>query len=293
MTTDSIGWWITHPPEPIRGRMVSDRYLFNRFRLAAAERGEPYEGQNAVWPPELEETIRPLVLPHDEVRPDEMQQFIDGDVVVDPELKLHAVEDELRIVYAKDESTLRIAHRLLDDGMPDLFCVYVQGTDVASHYFWKYRWPEEWTQKFGETIPPQELRTLRRRDRRLLPPAGTAIWGSCSSGSTSRRRPSSCSPITASSRASGTSECAVRRARSPASTARRSLPAFCCWPGRASGPARPSRVRTSYDIAPTVLSLLGLPVASDMDGKVLEAALDEGARANGARQVASYETPSD
>lgn len=294
MSSDSIGWWITHPPEPINGRMISDRYLYNRFKLAAAERGETYEARGAVYPPELEAEIRPLVEPYDAVEPAEMQQFIHGELSLGDSLKLHAVEDELRVVYAKDESTWNIAEALLKQRVPDLFCLYVQGTDVTSHYFWKYRWPQEWQSKYGETIDERERKRYgdvidayyELQDRHLgrllesIDLASTTLILASDHGFVTGKRDQQM-------RGAASTISGVHATQMP--------PGFILLAGAGIRPGTLLGNAHVLDIAPTILTLLGLPVAQDMDGKVLTAALDDSviSGADDIRYVRSYETPGD
>jgi hypothetical protein len=43
LMSDIISWWVTYPAEPIRGRMVSDRYFLNNFEMTARDNDWLYE----------------------------------------------------------------------------------------------------------------------------------------------------------------------------------------------------------------------------------------------------------
>lgn len=283
MTSDVFGWWVTYPAEPIRGRMVSDRYLYSHIALKAeAETWLVYERDgDLVHPPELETRLRPLVLEARDVTTREMAEFVGGPVTPPGRLRLHAVEDELRVAYAKDTSLFRMAKMSLAERIPDLLAVYVQGADIAGHYFWKYRFPDEWAARFpGAPVVPDERRRYggtidayyRFLDRRIgeiwkLADEATAVLVCSDHGFHAGRRAA---------------------AQSVSGEHTDAPPGVILLSG--SGIRKGVRLEGAHvhDIAPTVLALLGLPVADDMDGRPLTDALDESAHE--VRRIQSYET---
>lgn len=291
MTCDVLGWWVSYPAEAINGRMVTDRYLYSRFALQADERGSTFKGAgDVVSPPAFEEKVRPLVRGVDTVTAAEMHQFIGGEVELGDRMTLHSVEDELRIVFAKDESLFQMARMMLTEGTPDLFCLYFQGTDIASHYFWKYRFPEEWEDKYGEVLTESELgrygevinEYYKLQDRHLgellecLDDKATVILCSDHGFVAGKRRPGG---LNAAETVSGIH-------------ARGAPPGVIVMAG--PGIRNDARISDAHilDIAPTILVLLGLPVGADLDGKVLTGALNDGVvnAGEGVRYVRSYET---
>ncbi|MHC4091349.1 MAG: alkaline phosphatase family protein [Planctomycetota bacterium] len=292
LTCDILGWWVTYPTETINGRMISDRYLYNRFALKAESDTQlVYDRtEEQVYPPEFESRIRPLVKRVDDVTAAEMQQFIRGQVALSQQMKLHAVEDELRVVYAKDESLVNMAKMMLAEGMPDLFTLYIQGTDVTSHYFWKHRFPDQWKARYpAEAVPAAEQRRYghtieeyyKLQDRHVgellefVDESVTVIV--CSDhGFVLGKRPAS---------VAGPAE-TVSAVHGPFAP-----PGLFIISG--SGVKKGVKLTDAHvhDIAPTVLTLLGLPVGADMDGKVLTQALDPQAFPSGleARYVRTYE----
>lgn len=278
MRSDVIAWWVTYPAEAIKGRMISDRYIYNRFELATAERGYLYEdeGRN-VYPEELKSLVEPLVVKVEDIRPEQMQRFIRGPVTIPKAITLHSIEDELRIVLAKDLSYVEMSRAMLDEEVPDLFTVYIQGTDIASHYFWKYLFPEEWAEKYPDA--PVSAADVERYGQaineyyiqadewigELLEYAdeNTTVVVLSDHGFETGRRTSKAEPA-AHETVSG-----VHSKTGP--------PGILVM----HGPDVREGVRVSgahiYDIVPTLLTVLGLPVADDMDGRVLRSYLKSSA----------------
>ena len=67
-----VGWWPSHPAEPIAGAMVS-----NHFHTAVGPPDQPWPiAPGAVHPPRLAETLAPLRVNPTELGPDEVLPFI-------------------------------------------------------------------------------------------------------------------------------------------------------------------------------------------------------------------------
>lgn len=152
-----IGWWTTWPAEEINGVVVSDRLLYNRFNLflGYARFGEELPAQT--HPEELFRVLAPETRPPAGLEREFFEWFASGremELVRD----LHDPWYELFLVYARDRAYTRIRERVEAEQRFDLLAWYLNSPDIASHYFWKYRYPEEW----GEPLPAEEL--TRRRD---------------------------------------------------------------------------------------------------------------------------------
>ena len=76
--------------------------------------------------------------------------FSDGRFT-DPARQFHA-----RWVYAKDKTFVDAGLDLLRRHEPDVFAVYLQGTDVVSHYYWGYQ------RDFGYSVSEQDHRMYGR-----------------------------------------------------------------------------------------------------------------------------------
>jgi predicted AlkP superfamily phosphohydrolase/phosphomutase len=290
-----LGWWVTYPVQQINGVMVSDRYLFNRFELESQERGHGYgDDQQNVHPAELEPELRELALSLEDVDAGHLERFLDGPIELKDRVTLHDPIDELRMVLAKDASYQKMAKHLLSQRDPDFFTVYFQGVDIASHYFWKYLFPEEWEERYPDSpIPdedierfhnviPEYYRLMDEYMADLLQQAGedTLVMVLSDHGFVTGRR----------KKGSG-------RARETVSGthAKSAPPGVLIVSGHGAAAGASLRQASVLDIVPTVLTAMGLPVARDMDGRVLLSALDESAfgHALPVDWVESYEKPED
>ena len=156
------GYWITYPAEPISGNMVSQ--VSSQAQYSEIWKGMLYEDvKDATYPPELIETVWPVVESF------QTPEFIENTVI--PEIfgdmaKLDPSDEVKKLVadsnwsFAGDYVYLEAAKYLLDHDPADLDIVYLGGTDVVAHRFWRYRDPERYTyhimdkylDQFGEAI---------------------------------------------------------------------------------------------------------------------------------------------
>ncbi|MDH5405569.1 MAG: alkaline phosphatase family protein [Candidatus Aminicenantes bacterium] len=124
-----VNWWATWPAEEVRGFVVSQRFA--------------YRIKETVYPPELggrlsllsEETVDGMfhhiapfqVDPHYRELPRSSSEYVDN-------YRLYF----LKSYFREDANACSIGLSLYEELQPDLFAIYVKGTDIASHYFWKY-----------------------------------------------------------------------------------------------------------------------------------------------------------
>ena len=246
-----VGWWPSHPAEPIRGAMVSDHFAPH----AHADPATPLP-PGAVHPPELAAELQDLRVHASELTGEMLQMFVPEAARVD-QSKDRSLYDLAGIV-AETMSVHAAATDLMERVEWDLAAVYYNSIDHFSHRFMrdhagkrKRGKPEE--QFFAEVVS----NAYRYHDAmlgRLLQLAGP--------------------------------ECAVVLLSDHGFHSDALLPEYI--PAEAAGPAVEHRhfgilcVRAPgvtsggqiygasvLDITPTVLHLFGLPAGSDMHGKVL------------------------
>lgn len=291
LTCAVVGWWVSWPAERINGVMVSDRFAFNRFALASSQLGaQDDRSSQLVYPPALETELAELITDPKTVPAETIEQFVDGGVTLNPDFQLHDPLDELRIVYAQDESHVEIAKRLLSRRSPDLFALYIQGTDIVCHYFMKYRFPKEWESQY-DPVPPTDIhrygrvidRYFQLQDRRLgellqLADRNTAVLVVSDHG------------FLLGKRIRNNVEYPTISGIHGPNLAPDGVIVLYGAGVREGVKLQEAHV---YDVAPTVLTLLGLPVARDMDGKVLTEALVDFAPGENAavNYIDSYEDP--
>lgn len=251
-----IGWWPSHPAEPINGVMVSDQ--FHRAGRPLEE-GWPLPA-HTVHPAELAGTMAGLRLHPDLIEPEMVTPFIPLAEEIDQEndQRLGAL---LRTL-AECTSVHSAATWLLDNQPWDFFAVYHDAIDHFCHSFMRYHPPRQsWiAERDFEIYHNVVTMAYQLHDKMmgdLLKKAGdgvTVILVSDHGFHPDHLRPSSIPDI-------------------PAGPAieHRDFGVFAM-----SGPdiRREGALHgpSLLDIAPTILTLYGLPVGEDMDGKVLSQA---------------------
>jgi Tfp pilus assembly protein PilF len=260
-----IAWWATWPAEPVRGVMVSDRVAYTLFDVKGPDR----EGKGLVYPASLWENLRRLVVPAASLTDGEITRLaevtpaeIAGARAASGAGGEDASRDRLvhlmRIVAAA-RTYHAIALDLLALGQPDLFSVYYQGIDEVSHRFEHCAHPSLPTcdpgdaARYAGTIDAyyayqdELLGDLLSR----IDPGSYVIVISDHGFRNGGDRPR---------------EDTADIAGKPAKWHRPYGIAIVSGPGIAPGPLDSV---TLLDIAPTVLRLAGLPLASDMTGHPL------------------------
>ena len=254
-----IGWWPSHPAEPINGVMVSDRY--HRAGSPLTE-GWPL-GTHTVHPPELAQTLAGLRMHPDQLLPQMIEPFIPlaKEIDQDRDRRLGVCMGTL----AECMSIHSAAMWLLDNQPWDFFAVYFDSIDHFCHGFMKYHPPRQsWIpERDFELYHNVVTRAYQFHDEMLgtmLDKAGpdtTVILLSDHGFHPDHLRPASIPDIPA----------------GPAIEHRDLGILVMHGPGirkgeRLHGPSL-------LDVAPTVLTIYGLPAGEDMDGKVLAQAFAE------------------
>lgn len=283
LSSDVVAWWATWPAEPVRGTMVTDRVAYQLF-----DYGETGEAAGKVHPAAAWDEVSERLVPAEEVPWEEVRRFVDVDraelerrwEALPAERRQEDPVNHLRKILATTRSYHSIALSLLEQ-QADLTMVYYEGTDTVGHLFARYLPPrlpgisEEDVRRYGGALPAfyeyaDELLG------ELLAAAGDDTL-----------------VMLVSDHGFFTGE--ARPAADPSDFAT-GAPQWHRLYGVvvADGPGVERREiagATIFDVAPTVLAALGLPVPEDMPGKVLEAALPPAARrARGeVGQLASYE----
>jgi predicted AlkP superfamily phosphohydrolase/phosphomutase/tetratricopeptide (TPR) repeat protein len=252
-----IGWWPSHPAEPINGVMVSDHY---HRASGPLDQGWPLLA-NAVHPPELARTLADLRMHPDLLTPEMVEPFIPLAKEIDQD------KDKRLSMFMRTLSECMSIHAAADwlldhpqDGHPwDLFAVYYDAIDHFCHGFMKYHPPRQsWIgERDFELYHNVVSLAYQFHDRMLgdlLEKAGedaTVILMSDHGFHPDHMRPASIPDIPA----------------GPAIEHRDFGILAVSGPGIKKdevlhGPS-------VLDVAPTILALFGLPVGEDMDGKAL------------------------
>jgi len=273
LPVDFVAWWATWPAEQIDGHLISDRVAYSTFNVAV-----PDMSRDLVTPQRYAATVarlkvEPGAIPLDEVgrflhiSPDELRRArASAASGARPDERQESINVMLRVL-ASTKTYERIAIDLLEERRRNprparLIAVYFQGIDEVNHRFAHCAPPREALcsepdfQRFHDAVGA----FYRYQDRVLgdllsRAPEATVFVMSDHGFASGTGRPKEIKPFI------------------------EGKPGLWHDLGGvfiASGPGiHPGEIPTVtlYDIAPTILHLLGLPTAEDMPGKVLEAAL--------------------
>jgi predicted AlkP superfamily phosphohydrolase/phosphomutase len=217
------------------------------------------------WPRALYDEILPLIRPAETVTFEEAARFID---LEEEELGLDIVEG-FRWAYAADETYLAVAEHLLARD-PDiaLWGLYFNGIDVVSHRYWKYLEPSRY-----RDVDPAEIPRFRSVIERYYVYTDGVLGRILE-----QRRPGDTFVIV-----SDHGFHAYGHKDGPAG--------ILVMAGEHVAAGASADDAELADITPTVLALLGLPVAEDMDGRILDELFTETWREKRpAARIATYDT---
>ncbi len=296
-----LGWWASWPAEPVAGFIVSDRFT--------RERWNEWLGRNkreqTAYPAALTQELQPLIVEPSDPPMDEIDKLVTLSPAERSELLAakkpvfgHGLS-VFKYAYCSQRSYEKMALRLVAQRQPDLTGLFLVANDPVSHCFWHFYEPDA----FAAGVDPEKAARLgqlvpnfyRHNDAFLgellgqLSPETVVFVVSDHGFEASRRLP------------------ALRAAPNlfEGPEARRAAMNGVIAVGQsgkhhiegiliaAGGPIRRGvRVKaTHYDIAPTVLALLGLPVPRDMPGRVLDEILDPAfLAAHPVGRIPSYES---
>ena len=256
MVSKVVGWYASHPAEPIRGAMVSNQIAFGRDEgpLAPLPRG-------AVHPAEMADPLAECRVHPSEIDASAILPFIpDAARIADSQSsRIPKLQDML----AQTASVHAMALRLIEQDDWDLAAVYYEGIDRFGHEFMEFHPPKMAHVSDADFEAYRHCMTgiYRFHDmllEALLDAAGqrTAVMLVSDHGywcDERRPDPSVAEP-------------------GPAEWHRPYGVFVAAGPGIRAGAS--VHGASLIDIAPTALALLGLPAAADMPGRVLVEVLD-------------------
>jgi hypothetical protein len=143
----TIGWWLTWPVEPVEGVMVAQVNISTPDKRGTSTRsgkGALFAGvERQVHPPELEPSLLAIAQQVSDELPSHLEaifhQTVDAALGPVPE-RLWAAS---LWAFRGDAIYRSVALELLGQRRPfQLFALYISGTDVVGHRFWRYMHPE-------------------------------------------------------------------------------------------------------------------------------------------------------
>ena len=134
-----VGWWPSHPAEPIDGVMVS-----NHFQQASADVDKPWPlPKGVVHPPELRQHLEKLRFHPGELLPEHILPFVPKAAEIDQEKDKRL--STLAKMLAECISVNATATALIQNEPWDFMGVYFDAIDHFSHMFMRYHPPrQEW-----------------------------------------------------------------------------------------------------------------------------------------------------
>jgi len=267
----TVGWWATWPAEPVNGWIISDRSCYHfLFDQPFADQPPPQEsesGEGLTYPPELWSSIRSRIRRPGDVGLEQVLRFADvSREMLEQPFSFNEDVGHLRWILATTQTYRTLSLELLDTYRPDLLMVYFEGVDSASHLFGHLFRTQglkgplaEQQQRYGETVEQM----YRLADEVL--------------GEILDRADEQTTVIIASDH--GFQLGALHDSPGLDLDIRRVSEDFHRPLGHLSmlghGVKAGARIHEAeqIDLAPTVLALLGLPIPSDLPGRVLDGAV--------------------
>lgn len=259
LRTHVVGWFASHPAEPINGVCVS-----NVFTVPVGGRDRPWPvPAGAVHPPRLEETLAALRIHPGEIVARQMLPFL-------PRLPEIDRKDErlvaLAVALAQCSTIQRVVAWILSNEPWDFVAAYYNAIDNVSHHFMPYHPPRraEVPEADFEHFKDVVAAVYRYHDYmlgqllHLAGPETTLLLLSDHGFASGDRRPAG--PV-------------QTHPDQPVEWHRPFGVLAMSGPGVKKGGAVTSA--SLLDIAPTVLTLLGSPIGDDLEGRpLLEALVD-------------------
>ena len=250
-TSGIVGWTTTWPAEKINGIFVSDRIIYYK---------EGLDKETIIYPAEEFENIKGLIREPESIKEHEIDKFVN-----DKERKFSEKYNLIKGAYAFDETSTDIGIYLIKKKF-DVTGIYVDGVDYMEHMFWKYKESEYFfnvdedeSNAFSGVIDNYYKYFDEKLGEILNEMDGNTVLIVFSDNGQDK----------------GEHE--------------RSYDGVIIFYGNEikEGNVNDAKV---YDIVPMILYFNGLPIAEDMDGRVLTEVIDEDyLRKNPVRYIRSYE----
>jgi predicted AlkP superfamily phosphohydrolase/phosphomutase len=280
------GWWASWPAEPVNGWMISDRMTRSRW----SEWTDGGRSDYLTFPADLAAELGPLVIDPAQPPMGEIEELVELDAAERAELL--AIRRPIyahwlsvfKFAFCSQRSYERMSLHMLAGGQPDLMGLFLIANDPVSHTFWHFYQPEEFgvvdaerAERLGELIPNMYVHNDRFLGEILSRvDANTVVMvvsdhGFKASGRRPKRRSAEDFDAWYEAEQEFAEETGSVAVGQSGSHAIDGIFIAAGGPIRAGVETR----ATLYDIAPTTLALLGLPVPEDMEGRVLTEIFDE------------------
>ena len=161
MSVGVINWWATFPAEEVNGYVYSDHALFNKMQVLTNYKERQGASIYDVYPPEMITEIVQFAYTPNDLTFEDLTRFVavESDGFWNEVQRLDTY-DYLDIAYEAsmfkysfpgDKTVIDAAEYLLrKKGQPDFWAIYIQGLDSMSHQYLKYHF---WMMHENKLIP--------------------------------------------------------------------------------------------------------------------------------------------
>ncbi len=259
-------WWATWPAEAVNGTMATDRIAYQLFKEIINDPADPAaEARGKTWPPELFDDLAPLIVRPAAIAEGELAAYVDMDALGRADQDDRDRLEDLATVLASTRTYEAIGLELLHRQPRGFHAIYNESTDTAAHLFMGFRPPrmpavdERRAAAFGNVVDAvyREADAMVGRVLETVDEDRTVIVVSDHGFKHADNRPATDSRVDHGPGADWHDRFGVL---------------ILSGPGiRAGAEVADASV---LDVTPTILALYGMPVGEDMDGRVLEEALE-------------------
>jgi len=284
-TCNVVGYWITWPAEEINGVVVSQISSKSQGELQKQKKGMLFrEIEGITHPAGFIEEIWPFVEKAN--TPDALYETVVKPVFGDVNAMEPAPSDEVRELitssywsFATDKAYFAAGRHLFEKSPADLNIIYFGGTDVVGHRFWRYMEPEAFSypvaqaeiDAFGDSIERYyKLADDMIGELMAIFPGGTRIIVMSDHGMhadyLNGKKPNGTKAAFSAHHLDGPPGMFI--AKGPGIRKGGGVEGFL-------EARKIEKIATIFDVAPTLLYLLDIPVGRDMRvGKVLKGILE-------------------
>ncbi|MCX6641072.1 MAG: alkaline phosphatase family protein [bacterium] len=265
-----VGWWGSFPPEPVNGVVISDHSSMEKTEMGKAKglysQSEAAEdaAKSSVYPPELSAELDTIAAQTQSLSLEELNYFIAADSAKLTYVNTLTgwdrtkIECILKMSYLTDKYFKLCTEHLLDKESFDLLTAYFFETDAIAHCYWQFR---DGVSHYFPRITPDDLAKYRDVVDNAYINADRIL------GSIMEHVPEDTHIIIISDHGFELEKIAgsycVRHEYAPDGILLMRGPYF-------NPNAKFTEPPHLQDITPTILTLLGIPIGADMDGRVLK-----------------------
>ncbi len=269
LTVGVMNWWGSYPVEPVNGFMVSDHALYNKAMTHMGSHAA-YGDSLSVFPSHIIMELEPLIVQPEDIPIENAARFIHLETEQDrtwyqntKDYRLFGEDSKaamFKFSYPEDVTMVRAALYMLQKyGQPDFFTLYLDGNDSMGHMYLPYYFHDRHTDRLN----PDNVRRLKD-----LVPEYYVYIDEVLGQILSALEPNTIVIII--------SDHGFDHGIQPDGLYehRNAPPGVFLMAGGDTKQGQTIITASVKDVTPTILTLFGLPVGRDMDGRVLTEAFD-------------------